>query len=70
MSKTTTTKTVIEGICVENPYGNWSDVDKGVYVGGEQIVWNNTSIPYLSTFLNDFIGKNIRITIEEIKEYD
>jgi hypothetical protein len=49
---------VIEGKCQENPYGNWSDVDHGTYVG-------NTKVNYL---FDKYDGKNIRIIIEELPE--
>jgi len=56
--KTTYTKTVLQGQLRENPWGNWSDVDKGLFVGSDKI----------ESSLWDLVGKNVKITIEEIDE--
>lgn len=53
------TKT-ISGEVVENPYGNWSDVDRGWYIGGDDI----------QTLLREYEGKNVKITIEVLPEND
>ena len=45
---------IIEGEVKKNPYGNWDDVDKGIYVNGENIK---------DIFL-DYIGEMIKITIK------
>ena len=47
---------IIEGKIVRNPYGDWDDVDKGLYCNDDNI----------NDLLSDYEGKNIRITIEEI----
>ena len=52
------TAIVISGKLERNPYGDWSDVDKGLYVGSEDI----------DHILMDYEGKDVRITIEEIRE--
>ena len=51
-------KTILTGKVKENPYGNWEDVDKGWYIG-----WDN-----ILNVLWDFKNKNVRITVEEITE--
>ena len=51
---------IITGKIVENPYGNWSDVDTGWYIGYDRI----------DSFLNSYEGKNVRITIEIIPEVE
>lgn len=57
---------IIEGKVRENPYGNWSDVDTGLYVGGKQLFpWGMYPEP---NFLDEYVGKNVRITIEVIEE--
>ncbi len=55
MSKTSIT--VIEGEVEINPYGDWGDVDKGLYVDLENIV--NT--------LSEYEGQAIKLTIEVLK---
>lgn len=57
MIKTSTTKT-IEGKVVRNPYGNWSDVDKGIYVDGENV----------ESIFNGYIGKKIKVVIQECED--
>ena len=42
----------------ENPWGNWSDVDKGWYVDRDSIL----------KVLYDFEDKKVRLTITEIEE--
>ncbi len=54
-----TTKT-ISGEVVENPYGNWSDVDRGWYIGSDNIL----------NLLSEYEGKNVKISIEVISEND
>lgn len=51
---------IIAGKIVENPYGNWSDVDTGWYIGFDRI----------DSFLNSYEGKNVKITIEIIPEVE
>jgi hypothetical protein len=49
---------IYEGKVVENPFGNWSDVDKGWYVGHndvKEMIWN-------------LEGKNVRITVEVLPD--
>jgi len=53
------TKT-ISGEVVENPYGNWSDVDRGWYIGSDKV----------QTLLYEYEGKNVKITIEVLPEND
>lgn len=48
----------IVGTVEINPFGDWDDVDKGTYVNHENIL--NT--------INQFSGRIIKITIEEIPE--
>ena len=52
-----TTKT-ISGEVKEIPYGNWSDVDKGWYIGSDNIL----------NLLSEYEGKKIEITIKELEE--
>lgn len=54
-----TTKT-ISGEVKEIPYGNWSDVDKGWYIGGDNI----------RSILYEYEGKNVKISIEVLPEND
>ena len=54
-----TTKT-ISGEVKENPYGNWSDVDTGWYIGSDNI----------RTLLYEYEGKNVKISIEVLPEND
>lgn len=51
---------IITGKIVENPYGNWSDVDQGWYIGYDNI----------ETILKNYEGKNVKITIEIIPEVE
>lgn len=55
---------VIEGLVEVNPYGDWTDCDRGTYVGG-----NRVAAPGGSPF-DEFKGRHIRITIEEIDPPD
>jgi len=48
---------VIEGKVIQNPYGNWDDVDKGWYVDEEDIL----------SIIQDYEDKKIKITIELIE---
>lgn len=64
-------KEIIEGKVKVNPYGDWSDVDKGLYVGGDLIVFDGGGAFGSSlgnTFLDDYVGKNVRITIEVLPD--
>ena len=47
---------VISGKVKYNPYGNWDDVDKGIFLDGHNI----------NTIFAPYIDKNIKITIEPI----
>lgn len=51
-------KDVTEGIVKENIYGNWSDVDKGIFIDGNNV--NN--------FFDKYLNKNIRVTVEVIEK--
>ena len=57
MAIETKTTTVVSGKVATNSYGNWDDVDKGLFVGGDKI----------ETVLWDYKGKNVKITIEEME---
>ena len=60
-------KICIDGIVEVNPFGNWSDVDKGVFVGGERMF----SYDFVGAHIfddYDLVGKNIRITIEVVED--
>ena len=52
-----TTKT-ISGEVKEIPYGNWSDVDTGWYIGSDNI----------RTLLYEYEGKNVKISIEVLPD--
>jgi len=64
MIKTEKKIIVIEGLVERNPYGPWSDVDHGIYVDGERVANADT---YDYTIFDSFIGKKIKITIEEVE---
>lgn len=49
---------VIEGKVIQNPYGDWDDVDRGWYIDGENIL----------SLIQDYEDKKIKITIELVKE--
>ena len=49
---------IIEGKVFVNPYGDWDDVDKGVYVDDDNI----------ENLIYDYRGRRIKITIEEVDE--
>ena len=51
-------KIEIVGMVEINPYGDWSDVDKGTYVNYENIL----------PIIDKFNGRRIKITIEELPE--
>lgn len=52
-------KTII-GEVVINPYGDWSDVDMGVYFDGDNV----------ESIFRDYGGRRLRVTIEEVEECD
>ena len=56
MSKETVT--ILKGKVRINPWGDWSDVDKGVYVGDNRI---DSEVRY-------FNGSTVKITIEIIDD--
>lgn len=49
-----------EGEVVENPYGNWSDVDHGWYIGSYAI----------QDILYGLENKKVRITVEVLEDDD
>lgn len=51
---------VYEGVVEENPWGNWSDVDKGIYIDGERVAREGWNV------FSDYEGKRVRVTIEEL----
>jgi len=53
-------KKVLEGIVRLNIHGDWSDVDKGVWIGNEHMGIEGWSV------FSDLEGKNVRVTIEEL----
>lgn len=60
------TKTIIDGKVRDNIYGNWSNVDRGQWIGGEHFAW---AYPMGVSTILDALGLNgrtVRITIEEI----
>jgi len=51
--------TTLDGLVRRNPYGNWSDVDKGLYIDDDNI----------DNFIeNNYKGRRIKITIEVLEE--
>lgn len=46
----------LEGKVKENPWGDWSDVDKGVFIGLDEV----------NSIFREFEGRKIKVTIEEI----
>jgi hypothetical protein len=48
----------LEGPVKVNPWGNWSDVDKGLYIGTDR----------LDNAFYDYEGKKLRITVEVLEE--
>lgn len=49
---------IYEGTVKRDIYGAWDDCDKGVYIDHDNI----------ETILNEFMGRNIRVTIELVAE--
>lgn len=49
---------IIQGKVEIDPYGSWSDVDRGIFIDGSKV-------DYL---ISNYAGKTIKITIEEIIE--
>jgi hypothetical protein len=54
--KTESKTVVLTGKLEQDIYGNWSDVDKGLFIDSDKI----------NSILWDFLHKNVRLTIEEI----
>lgn len=50
-------RVTFEGKVTVNPYGDWSDVDHGVYIGGERFASEYHPI-------SDLEGKHVRVTVE------
>ncbi len=50
--------TIIEGKVARDIYGSWDDCSPGLYVDSDMV----------ETLFSDYIGKNVKITIEEIEE--
>ena len=48
---------IYEGMICRDVFGSWEDCDPGLYIGRE----------FIETIFNKNIGRNIRITIEEIE---
>lgn len=49
-----------EGEIRKNIYGDWSDVDKGIFINQDEI----------NTIFTDLIGKKVKIQITSIEEED
>lgn len=49
---------IITGKVEENPYGNWSDCDTGIFIDSDKV----------ESIFRQYKGKTVRVTIEEIKE--
>jgi hypothetical protein len=49
---------VITGLVRRDPYGSWDDCSPGLYIDSDMV----------ETIFREYKGKNIRVTIEEIKE--
>ena len=60
MKSTTVT---YEGLVEENPYGSWSDVSHGVFVGGDKVCASNER-----SIFDDYIGRRIRVTIQVLPD--
>jgi len=54
---------VFEGKIERDPYGIWSDVDRGVYIGGECLAFDCGT-----TLFDKFQGRTVRVTIEVLPE--
>lgn len=50
-------KRTYAGLVEINPYGNWSDVDHGLYIGGERFADEHCDLAVL-------VGKHVAITVE------
>jgi len=55
----TITRTIV-GKVVINPFGDWSDCDRGVYLDGDNVV----------SIFEDYEGRRLRVTIEEVEEVE
>lgn len=56
----------------ENPFGNWSDVDKGIYLDSERLVsapigYGTWCAPNIFDDLG-LVGRKIKITIEILQD--
>lgn len=51
------TMEIIQGGVKKDPYGSWDDSDRGIYIDGDNIDY----------IFSEFIGKNIKVTIEVIE---
>jgi hypothetical protein len=55
---------IIEGKVGKDIYGSWDDCSSGLYLDSDMIYLDSDLI---STIFYNYLGKNIKVTIEEVE---